>query len=783
MTKKLAEYSRKRNFTRTREPSADSRSKKGKKPIFVVQEHHASHLHYDFRLEVDGVLRSWSVPKGPSMVAKEKRLAVEVEDHPLAYAKFTGEIPKGQYGGGTVYRWDYGYWRPEGDPATALKKGKLEFTLQGKKLKGRFLLIRTSRGKGKPQWLLIKRTDEFADAHPGDAQPEENEKQAKRRREATNAAPGFLPLQFAQLVAGPPEGEEWIHEKKFDGYRLQAIVENGEVRLLTRTGLDWTDRYPPIVKALRKLDDCVIDGEVVWADDEGTGDFQKLQNALNGGDLSHLHYFVFDLLELHGRDLRRLPLLERKKKLVKILPKRGPVHLSEHVTGGAAKLLQKSCAAKGEGIVSKLAQAPYHTGRHGSWVKSKCVQRQEFVIGGFTEGKRQGFGALLLGLFENEGFRYVGRVGTGFTQKSINDLRARLNPLRREASPFVNKPPGRGLKWVEPKLAAEISFANWTSDRRLRAPVFQGLREDKPAAEIHAELPAQEGSLSLSNPQKIYFEEEGLSKLEVAEYYAEVAPFLLPHIKNRPLSLRRCPDGTSEECFYQKHYRAGTSYIEPVQVEESKGVHKHMKVERAEGIMALVQMGALEMHAWNCRAPDLEHPDQIVMDFDPDPSLPWKKVVAGAWALKEILDGLGLTSFVKVTGGKGAHVHIPIQPAYSWDQVKEFSRTLARELVSRQPDLYTTEMAKSARRGKIFLDYLRNEEMATAVLPYSLRAKEKSAVALPVAWEELGKLKGADEFTLRKALAKIRARRRDPWQGYENLRQRISILEKHKKAA
>ena len=810
--KPLEEYAKKRDFRKTAEPPP--RVKRSGKPIFVVQEHHASHLHFDFRLEVNGVLKSWSVPKGPSLNPKEKRLAVEVEDHPLEYAKFEGEIPAGEYGGGTVYRWDTGSFHPVGDPEESIRRGRLEFTLEGEKLKGAFLLIRTRGGKGKPQWLLIKRTDEFArELSPGVMHPESSAspepararpKRAavlKKRKTASSksALPEFVPPQLALLVEAPPTEGHWIHELKYDGYRILARVDESGARLLTRNEQDWTDRYPVIARALKPLQDrgVILDGEVVWVNEDGSYDFQRLQNALNKTNgPGSLAYFVFDLLYLDGEDLRPLPLLERKAKLRALLEPMaaGPVLYSGHMEEDGAGFLAASCGSQLEGIVSKRADSPYVGGRVASWVKSKCQLRQEFVVAGFTEekGSRVGFGALLLAVQEEGGLRYVGKVGTGFNRDSLLELRERFRKLEQKANPFApgKGPKGKGFHWLSPKLVAEISFAQWTNDRMVRVPVFQGLREDKPARDVKEEraarkvpLPPEEAARSynseaLSHPDKILFKKEKITKRDVSDYYQAVGAFLLPHIERRPLSLLRCPAGVDAACFMQKHLKeAPAAGIAPVKVKEAKGTSDYIQVTGPAGLTSLVQKGVLELHPWGSREGSLDKPDQVVMDFDPDPTVNFKRVIGAARLLKSILSDLGLQSFVKVTGGKGLHVHVPLRPVHSWEEVKAFAETLTRELISREPKLFTKEMAKAARKGKIFVDYLRNAAGATAVAPYSLRAKEISSVALPVEWEELGRLKASNQFTLKKALAKVVGRKRDPWEQFFLVRQKIDLLE------
>lgn len=808
----LQEYERKRNFRKTPEPAAQVPKRKSKEPIFVVQEHHASHLHYDFRLEVDGVLKSWAVPKGPSLDPSLKRLAVQVEDHPLSYAKFEGHIPEPEYGAGDVYIWDQGTWQAEGDPAESLRKGKIEFTLKGKKLKGRWLLFRTRTDKGKAQWILRKRTDDFALAGAGDqdistaqsavrsAKPSPAKAKSPARKEKISPLPDFLDLELALLVEEPPKGEGWIHETKYDGYRTQARVDQGVVQLLTRTAQDWTKKFPTVARALQKLkvQNAIFDGEIVWIDEKGRSDFQSLQNALKHKESSSLIYYVFDLLYLNGEDLREISLLERKKILEDLLaPLAGTAVLfSDHLRGEAEEFLEAACDLQLEGIVSKKADSPYMAGRSDNWVKSKCKQRQEFVIGGYTEGEgaRKGFGALLLGVYENEKLRYVGRVGTGFNSDSLLALRERLEKVEQSKNPFAlgSVKGGREIHWVKPVLVAEVAFSNWTEEGILRVPVFQGLREDKPANQIRREKaarapsetkPSRQATLQkpLTNPDKILYADEGITKLEVLDYYEKVSKWMLPLVADRPLTLVRCPEGTSGSCFYQKHSpKKLPESIHAVCIKEKTATRDYMTIDSMTGVQELVQMGALELHLWNCLKNDVKHPDQVVLDLDPGPGIEWKQLVQAARDMKSILDDLNLQSFVKVTGSKGIHLHVPVSPVYSWDQIKEFALTLAQELVSRKPELYTTTLSKKARGQKIFIDYLRNALSATAVAPYSLRARPQSAVALPVEWEELSKLKSSADFDLKRALKKIRSRTRDPWAGFQESAQEIAILKRGK---
>jgi bifunctional non-homologous end joining protein LigD len=700
--KPLVEYTRKRNFKLTREPGAKVKRSKAKEHplLFVVQEHHASHLHYDFRLEWKGVLKSWAVPKGPSLDPEVKRLAVEVEDHPYDYAKFEGVIPAGQYGGGEVYRWDMGTWKPIGDVDKGLAKGHLQFELKGKRLKGAFHLVRSRRGTGKPQWLLFKSHDKFA--KPGDqlemvreyGSTKENPDRGKKLKKGTKVwqskaaaatrkkkavlteektkavkakFPEFIPPQLAQLVDKPPEGDHWIHEIKYDGYRIQTQIKNGKVKMLTRKGLDWTSKYRALAKELAKLDvdNAVMDGEIVWQDNKGRSDFQLLQNAMKSERTDALIYWVFDLMYLNGEDLTDLTQLERKAKLKEILPTDGPVRFSDHFEADGEQMLEASCKMNLEGIISKQAGATYVSGRHDYWVKSKCIKRQEFVIGGYTdpEGSRSSFGALLLGFYEDGKFKFAGKCGTGFNQQSLRDVAQKLKKLEIKNSPFqLNAPKGRSLHYVKPHLVAEIKYAEMTRDGHLRVPVFQGLRLDKPAKNIGLDkakivkgdhvtkaitetqskpkarrMPkamtkaqgkqTQQQEVKVTHPDRLIYKEEKITKQDVANYYNAIADQILPHIANRPLALVRCTQSSTQQCFFSKHIPHKQLPDHIIEIPE-KGHEPWITVNEREGLNQLIQWGTLEIHPWNTHADHLDEPDQIVMDFDPDPSVPFSKVNA-----------------------------------------------------------------------------------------------------------------------------------------------------------
>ncbi|MBO9668806.1 MAG: DNA ligase D, partial [Bdellovibrio sp.] len=533
------------------------------------------------------------------------------------------------------------------------------------------------------------------------------------------------------------------------------------------------------------LDNAIIDGEVVILDEEGRSDFQLLQNAIKSEQTRNMYYYAFDLMHFGNRDLRQEPLEDRKRQLQTLMRKSVPrVRLSADFNGSGKDLLELAREHHLEGIISKERHSTYRSERNSNWVKTKCTHEQEFVIGGFTDarGSRNHFGALLLGYYKNKQLHYAGRVGTGFTQKSLDEIRKKLKPLETGKSPFTkNSPRERDIHFVRPVLSAQVTFGNWTSDGILRVPVFHGLREDKPAKEIIREKPKKavsEDSWAISSPEKILFKSEKISKKEVAHYYSIAAAWLVPLVTDRPLSLVRCPSGTSEKCFFQKHPTTMPKAMTPVRLKEEKGSGVYASLHDAEGLAALVQMNAFEIHCSNCRRDDVIHPDQFVMDLDPGPGVPWKQVVASAVELRDLLEKLGLKSFVKLSGGKGLHLHVPIAPLYTWDEINSFTRALALQLEQIKPDLYVSKMTKNIRGGKIFVDYLRNSRGATAVAPYSLRARAVSSVALPVDWADLKKIKTPDEFTLRKTLAHLVKRRRDPWKDYFKIKQRIPLLDK-----
>jgi bifunctional non-homologous end joining protein LigD len=786
----LSKYNQMRDFKITKEPKGLHRKSKTKALSFVVQEHHASHLHWDFRLEWEGVLKSWAVPKGPSMDPHTKRLAVEVEDHPLSYGKFHGTIAEGQYGAGEVYIWDKGTWDPLEDADRGFKKGHLVFNLKGKKLKGVFHLVRTRSQGRQNQWLLMKKDDAYAEAIP-DIESVATKKSASRKTATKRSVKKKLPFvtpELALLVDDPPEGPEWLHELKFDGYRVQAHVSGDDVSLYTRSGQNWTTKFPSIESGLAKLDldGAVLDGEVVILDKDGRSDFQLLQNALKAGNSKNMFFYAFDLLAINGKDLRSLELQQRKDELQKIFKKSVPqIRYSGEFKGTGKSLMALAKKHGLEGIISKKRSSPYRSERNSNWLKIKCSSQQEFVIAGYTDskGSRDHFGALLLGIYKKDKLQYVGKVGTGFTQQSLRDVFKVLKPLEIKKSPFdLKSPKGKDIHWLNPKYSAEITFANWTHDEILRVPVFHGLREDKPTKQIKKETSSvtktSKEDWTISSPEKILFAKEKLTKRDVANFYSKIAKHIIPLVTDRPLSLVRCPNGTSKQCFFQKHQAKIPDSMTPVKLKEHGGYGTYMSVHDDAGLAALVQMNAFEIHCSNSRHPETAVPDQFVMDFDPGPGVSWKAVVNSAFTLKKLLEGLGLKSFVKLSGGKGVHVHVPIAPQYTFDQINSFTHALALQMEQQEPDLYVSKMSKKIRDGKIFVDYLRNSQGATAVAPYSLRARAISAVAMPITWNDLKKIPGGDFYDLKKAIVHLQRRRSDPWKGYDKLKQRISLLEK-----
>jgi bifunctional non-homologous end joining protein LigD len=836
----LKTYRAKRRFGVTSEPKGTR--KRGQGDAFVIQKHAARRLHYDLRLELDGVMKSWAVTRGPSLVPGEKRLAVQVEDHPIDYNTFEGTIPEGEYGGGTVMIWDRGTWQPEHDPHQGLAKGHLSFTLDGEKLHGGWHLVRMRRrsGEKRDNWLLLKQ-DDAAARRPGDTDileqktrsvktgrsmdeiakgaPCQQSARGKRtpvkraakpasrkskRKRAGDELPAFIAPCLATLADKAPESGNWVHEIKFDGYRLQARLAHGKVKLLTRKGLDWTPKFPVVAEAVAKLpaETALIDGEVVVEDEAGVSSFSLLQQALKDGDAGRMVFYVFDLLHLDGDDLRPLPLQARKAALAKLIA-RAPktLRLSESIAEPGPVLLKQACKLRLEGIVSKRTDAAYHSGRGHDWIKTKCSDRQEFVVAGFAPSTNDAHsvGALVLGVYDRGALRYAGRTGTGFTHDSARELYRKLKALKRDTPPFASMPQEeRGVRapvWVTPKLVAEVDFHGWTHGDRVRQASFQGLREDKSAKEVVHEIKAvaatntatiakrrsapivkadnKVGAITLSHPDRVYWPDAGISKRDLADYYCTVWEWMRPHVVGRPIALLRCPDGIDRQCFFQKHASAGVATEHLHEVAE-KG-DKIISIDDLDGLLALVQAGVLEIHIRGSTIDDRERADRLVFDLDPGPGVGWREVVAAAREVRALLTQLRLKSFVKTTGGKGLHVVLPIKPT-PWDAAKDFAHAVAAGMARDAPERYVATATIAKRKGRIFIDYLRNSREATAVAPYSTRARPGAAVSTPLDWPELANLKSADQYTVENLPQRLKRLRKDPWAGIGRLQQRLPKL-------
>jgi bifunctional non-homologous end joining protein LigD len=863
-TKKLATYQAKRDFSKTAEPSGKNKVAASKRLRFVIQKHDATRLHYDFRLELDGVFKSWAVTRGPSLDPHDRRLAVEVEDHPLDYGDFEGTIPKGQYGGGTVQLWDRGFWEPEGSAEDMLRKGDLKFRLDGERLHGSWVLVRMKSDKfgGKRNnWLLIKHHDEYAKDGNGDALLADDRSIASSRKmadiaagkgrkpkpfmlkggksfdsdavwdsrkgdaaEARSAAktgtrkkraaplkasaapqrgkkvasmPRFVEPQLCKLLERPPSGPGWVHEVKFDGYRMQLRVEDGKAVLRTRKGLDWSDKFRAIANAAGGLPDCIVDGEVVALDHNGAPDFAALQAALSDGKTDQLIFFAFDLLFADGEDLRGLPLSARKTQLQQLLETGGTgketlIRFVEHFETGGDAVLQSACRMSLEGIVSKKLDAPYRSGRGDAWTKSKCRAGHEVVIGGWSETNGK-FRSLLVGVHRGKHLIYVGRVGTGYGQGTVARIFPRIKAEAAEENPFggINAPKrGREVHWVKPVLVAEIAFAGWTGDGMVRQAAFKGLREDKPAREVEAEKPAKADKTALAMPEKpskvttmasktkpgnsvvmgvaISHPDKALwpgagdkkpvTKLELAQYYEAVGDWMMPHIKGRPCSIIRAPDGIGGEKFFQRHAMQGSSNL--LELVKVSGDRKpYLEIDRIEGLAAVAQVAALELHPWNCEPGHPDVPGRFVFDLDPAPDLKFDAVVEAALELKDRLEELGLVPFCKTTGGKGLHVMTPFtigkKDKLGWPEAKAIAREICAQMAADSPTKYLVTMAKKDRGGRIFLDYLRNDRMATAVAPLSPRARDGAPVSMPLVWNQVKKGLDPKRFTVRTVPALI----------------------------
>ena len=849
MPRHLADYRRKRDFTQTQEPAGARRKadeRRGNSDSgalhFVIQKHDATRLHYDFRLELDGTLKSWAIPKGPSLDPHDKRLAVHVEDHPLDYADFEGHIPEGQYGGGDVIVWDRGTWHPHGDPRKAYREGKLKFDLDGEKLHGAWALVRTHlRASGKQpkeQWLLIKERDaqvraasdyDITRALPGsvisgkhvgeDAEDTSTTSVQPPAGAVPAALPRTLEPQLATLVDAAPAHDEWDYEVKFDGYRILARIDGNTIRLFSRNGRDWTAKLPRQARTLHALGlrEAWLDGEVVVMGERGVPDFQALQNAFETAHAEHIVYYLFDVPFCNGMDLRNVPLRERRALLQRILEAapgdldRDAVQFSGTFHAAPEDLLASACSMSLEGVIGKRADAPYRAGRSPAWIKLKCGQRQEFVIGGYSapKGSRSGFGALLLGVYDNTGtLRYAGRVGSGFNETSLNALHHELSGLAIDSPPFANPPMGadaRDVQWVKPERVAEIAFAEWTREGIVRQAVFQGLRDDKPARSIVRETakpPSAAGKdnreetravsaaerkvrpgaeriagVDVTHPDRVIEKASGTTKADLARYYASVADWLLPHLRNRPTSLVRAPDGIEGERFFQKHSAAlklqGITQLDP---SLDPGHPSLLAINSVEALVGTVQMGTVEFHTWNALADRIEQPDRIVFDIDPDPALPFARVIEATQLMLAMLDALGLKAFLKTSGGHGLHVVVPLtrRESAGWGQLKGFAHAVVQHMAATFPDRFVAKMGPQNRVGKIFIDYLRNNRGASTVAAYSVRARTGLPVSVPIRHDELEGLQSSAQWTLRTLSDRLAKLKGDPWTDYAATRQSVT---------
>ena len=810
MTAKLNEYNQKRNFERTGEPEGETANPEGQLR-FVVQHHLARKDHYDFRLEWDGALLSWAVPKGPSYNTRDKRLAVQVEEHPLEYRNFEGTIPKGEYGGGVVMLWDEGYWEPYADVEEGLRQGSMKFVLKGRRLKGKWALVRmkAKAGETKDNWLLLKEKDEYAQTTDGISEfttsirtgrtMEEIEKgeDEKITRNPFNKAD----VQLAKLVNTVPEGDDWLYELKYDGYRILAYLEGSGARLMTRNGSDYTNRFQSVASSL--LDwaagrAMVLDGEMVVTDASGKTDFQALQNYIKNPTGKNLTYIVFDLLALDGEDLRERRLSDRKEML-EFLLKNAPKNLcySQHVRGNGKESFAAACKAGMEGIVGKKADSVYSGTRNGDWIKLKCGKRQEFVIGGYTlsNKKTSGVSSLLLGVYEGDELIYAGRAGTGLSERVRKELESEFESCKRTEPPFKLSPKPRSnekITWLEPKLVAEIQFAEWTEEDVLRQASFKGLRTDKNPRDIKREKADDETQIpssaeemetqmetdgnsiiiqgiKITNPDKVMFDDPAITKADVIRYYEKVSKRMLPYVGHRILSIVRCPKGISQTCFYKKHPGAGSKGVVTIPVSNSDGeTEEYFYIENVSGLISEAQMGTLEFHIWGSRVDELEKPDMMVFDLDPDEGMDLGTVRQGVKDMKSILTELSLNSYLKTSGGKGYHVVVPLTPSVSWDTFHDFARRVAEVMERKWPDRYTSNVRKAKRSNKIFIDWIRNGRGATSVSPYSIRARKGAGVSMPIAWEELDTV-APNGITMADALKRIEGS--DPWKDFFQNRQ------------
>lgn len=834
----LQRYYEKRDFSKTHEPKG--RLHKKNLYRFYIQKHRASHLHYDFRIELDGVLKSWAVPKGPSLDPKTKRLAIHVEDHPLEYGTFEGVIPKGEYGGGTVMLWDKGSFEPlDDDPVKAYESGHIRFQLKGERLHGRWDLIRFKKQDN--AWFLIKYNDSFAkndkyditkikdnsvmSGHSMDEIAQNYNavwtqgslKKTKSRKPTlkkldlpVSKMPQPFTPELATLVDKAPKGREWLHEVKFDGYRILAFKKGKNVRLFSRNQKEWTKQFKTIVDEIKTLPitNAILDGEVVMIDENQIPSFQLLQKELKSLNNTKAIYYAFDLIYYDKHDIRSLPLIERKE-LLKPLLITPNIYYSDHIIGAGDNFYNQACAIGLEGIISKLKDSQYVNKRSKSWLKIKCSKRQEFVIGGFTPSKssRRSFGSLYLGVYDkNHTFIHVGNVGTGFSEAALKKIYKKLKKISVGSNPFDTNPPGyKSATWVKPDLIAEVEFSEWTQKGHLRHPSFKGLRYDKKASSIIREtaesvenvkknikknnlkrkteglrdnLESKKKSLKhnikLTNPDKILYPQDELTKQDIFNYYEQISEYILPFVTYRPITLVRCPT-KYDDCFYQKKLHSKSKYLYSFAIKDSTDNQNYLYIKNLQGLLSLVQLGVLEIHPWASSIKNIDKPDMITIDLDPGVGVEWKEIVAAAFDIKKYFEQLNLKSFVKTTGGKGLHVVIPIKPKYDWEAIKDFTHLFAETLEKINPRQYISKMTKSKRKGKIFVDYLRNQKGATAIAAYSTRAKIHAPVSTPLDWDELSNNIQDNYFTIKTLPKRLENLKKDPWSDFFKIKQSLDL--------
>ncbi|MDM0014956.1 DNA ligase D [Variovorax sp. J22P168] len=837
----LDRYWSKRDFAVTSEPRGERSRAKGQAPLFVVQKHAASRLHYDFRLELDGVLLSWAVPKGPSFDPADKRMAIRVEDHPLSYGSFEGTIPSKQYGAGTVIVWDNGTWEPVGDPREGLQKGKLLFNLQGQKLAGLWELVKIAKGGEKQEpWILFKKRDAFARpkvdydvvtalpdsviAKPLRAEPARKSKPPTRKAaDRKDGSPGNaddgvagavkapLPAkispQLATLATGVPSAGQWVYEIKFDGYRIMTRIDGGKASLVTRGGHDWSARMPGLVRELEGmgLESAWLDGEIVVLDEHGLPSFNALQKAFDrGAGNAQIVYFVFDLPYFEGYDLRDAPLASRRQLLQALLDEKATDHVrfSAAFEADAASVLSSACRMNLEGVIAKRADAPYASRRTETWLKLKCQQRQEFVVAGYTDrtGSTAEVGSLLLGVHDADGkLLSVGSVGTGWDAEEAKQLKRKLAKLEVTKPPFAAgaAKPGRWSKravgserWVEPRLVAEVAFAEWTPDGQIRHASYVALRSDKPARTIVRETAktlaegagpvrtagkAAIGAIKVSNADRVIDPSTGATKLDLVRYYESVAEWILPHLKGRPCSLVRGPTGVTGELFFQKHdEKISIPGIKELDAKLWPGHGALLEVGTPQALASAAQMNVIEFHTWNSTARSIDKPDRMIFDLDPGEGTSWQHVQEAAMLVRTLLSELGLEAWLKTSGGKGLHVVVPLAQRFDYETVKGFSQAVVQHLARTIPARFVSKSGPSNRVGKLFVDYLRNGHGATTAAAFSARSRPGLGVSMPVSWDDLAKLKSGAQWTIATAREHLSFQTADPWDGYWAARQPLA---------